>query len=65
MFVPNFKILGQVVHEKFMTKLNVYAHTQSNILPEKAKTKYPNILRIPGAIKISTSSSYNMLCFFL
>ena len=41
MFVPNFKILGQVVAEKSLTKKKDYTQT------EKAKTIYtPYILRI-------------------
>ena len=38
-FVPNFKILSQVVAEKSLTDKKVYK--QTNIVTEKAKTIYP------------------------
>ena len=43
MFVPNFKILSQVVSEKSLTEKKVYRQTdrQTNIRREKAKTIYP------------------------
>ena len=42
-FVPNFRILTQVVAEKSMTEKKVYRQTdrQTNIITEKAKTIYP------------------------
>ena len=40
MFVPNFKILSQVVSEKYLTEKK-FTDTQTNILTEKAKTIYP------------------------
>ena len=47
MFVPNFKILGQVVAEKSLTKKKVYTHTHT----EKAKTIYPLYTSYTGGIK--------------
>ena len=44
MFVPNFKILGQVVAEKSLTK-KVYTHKNTR---KKEKLYTPYILRIPG-----------------
>ena len=44
MFVQNFKILGQVVAEKYLTK-NDYTHTNTR---KKQKLYTPYILRIPG-----------------
>ena len=41
MFVPNIKILSQVVSEKSLTEKKVKTHTQTNIRTEKAKTIYP------------------------
>ena len=38
-FVPNFKILCQVVPEKSLTEKSLHRHT--NIVTEKAKTIYP------------------------
>ena len=50
MFVPNFKILGQVVAEKSLTEKKVYKHT--NIRTEKAQTIYPLYTWYTGGIKI-------------
>ena len=53
-FVPNFRILTQVVAEKSLTEKKVYRQTdrqtdkQTNIITEKAKTIYPYILRTRG-----------------
>ena len=47
MFVPNFKILGQVVAEKSLTKKKfTHTHTQT----EKAKTIYPLYTSYTGGI---------------
>ena len=46
-FVPNYRILTQVVAEKSLTEKKVYRQTdrqtdrQTNIITEKAKTIYP------------------------
>ena len=42
-FIPNFRILTQVVAEKSLTEKKVYRQTdsQTNIITEKAKTIYP------------------------
>ena len=51
MFVPNFKILGQVVAEKSLTEKKVYTHTHTHTLTHKRKKQKlytPYILRIPG-----------------
>ena len=45
MFLSNFKILGQVVAEKSLTKKKVYTHTDTQ---KKQKLYTPYILRIPG-----------------
>ena len=45
-FIPNFKILGQVVPEKSLTEKKVYKHT------EKAKTIYPLYTLYTGGIII-------------
>ena len=45
MFVPNFKIPGQVVAEKSLTKKKVYTHTHKR---KKQKLYTPYILCIPG-----------------
>ena len=52
MFVPNFKILSQVVSEKSLTEKK-FTDTQTNILTEKAKTIYPLYTSYAGGIKIS------------
>ena len=41
MFVPNFKILGQVVPEKFLTKISIF------IILEREKEKVKNRKRMP------------------
>ena len=48
MFVPNFKILSQVVSEKSLTEKKVYR--QTNIRTEKAKTIYPLYTSYTGGI---------------
>ena len=57
MFVPNFKILGQVVAEKSLTKKKVYTHAQT----EKAKNIYPLYTSYTGGI-ISRINNW-LLCF--
>ena len=49
MFVPNFKILSQVVSEKSLTEKKL-TDTQTNIRTEKAKTIYPLYTSIAGGI---------------
>ena len=49
MFVPNFKILSQVVSEKSLTEKKL-TDTQTNILTEKAKTIYPLYTSYTGGI---------------
>ena len=46
MFVPNFKILGQAVPEKSLTKKKLTDRQTS--LQKKQKLYTPYILRIPG-----------------
>ena len=53
MFVPNFKILSQVVSEKSLTEkkfTDTQTHTQTNICTEKAKTIYPLYTSYAGGI---------------
>ena len=50
MFVPNFKILSQVVSEKYLTEKKL-TDTQTNILTEKAKTIYTLYTSYTGGIK--------------
>ena len=42
-FVPNFRVLSQVVAEKSLTEKKVHRQTnrQANIITEKSKTIYP------------------------
>ena len=40
-FVPNIKIIGAVVPEKFLMEKKKLTHTQTNIVTEKTKTIYP------------------------
>ena len=47
MFVPNFKILGQVVPEKSLTEKKVYKHKHTQ---KKQKLYTPYILRNTGGI---------------
>ena len=51
-FVPNFRILSQLVAEKSLTEKKVYRQTdtQTNIATEKAKTIYPHIYFVPGVL---------------
>ena len=49
MFVPNFKILSQVVPEKSLTEKK-FTDTQTNIRTEKAKTIYPLYTSYTGGI---------------
>ena len=49
MFVPNFKILSQVVSEKSLTEKK-FTDRQTNILTEKAKTIYPLYTSYTGGI---------------
>ena len=51
MFVPNFKILGQVVSEKSLTEKK-FTDRHTNIRTEKAKTIYPLYTSYTGGIKI-------------
>ena len=53
MFVPNFKILGQVVSEKSLTEKKFtdrQTDRQTNIRTEKAKTIYPLYTSYTGGI---------------
>ena len=54
MFVTNFKILGQAVPEKLLTKIKVNRQTdrQRDSLTEKAKTIYPLYTSYTGGIII-------------
>ena len=47
MFVPNFKILNAVVHEKSFTEKSLHTNTQTNIVTEKTKTIYPFLFLMP------------------
>ena len=47
-FVPNFKILGQAVPEKSLTKK--FTHRNTNTFTEKAKTIYPLYTSYTGGI---------------
>ena len=58
MFVPNFKILGQVVAEKSLTKKSLHTNTHT----EKAKTIYPLYTSYTGGIK---SKNYIPPIFFV
>ena len=49
-FVPNFRILSQVVAEKDLTENKVYR--QTNIITKKAKLYTPYILRTGGITKM-------------
>ena len=49
MFVPNFKILGQVVSEKSLTEKK-FTDRHTNIRTEKAKTIYPLYTSYTGGI---------------
>ena len=56
MFVPNFKILSQVVSEKSLTEKKFtdrQTDRQTNIRTEKAKTIYPLYTSYTGGIKIT------------
>ena len=57
MFVPNFKILGQVVAEKSLTEKSLQTDRQAdkhtNSITEKAKTIYPLYTSYTGGIIIS------------
>ena len=58
MFVPNFKILGQVVAEKSLTEkkslqTDRQADKHTNSITEKAKTTYPLYTSYTGGIIIS------------
>ena len=59
MFGPNFKIQGQVVSEKSLTKKKVYSQTDrhTNIRREKAKTIYPLYTSYTGGILVITHIS--------
>ena len=58
MFVPNFKILGQVVSEKsLMEKESLQTDTHTNIRTEKAKTIYPLYTSYTGGILVITHIS--------
>ena len=55
MFVPNFKILSQVVSEKSLTEKKFtdrQTDRQTNIRTEKAKTIYPLYTSYTGGITI-------------
>ena len=56
MFVPNFKILGRVVPEKYLMKKTPkkqkHTHTQTNIYTEKTETIYPLYTSYAGGIII-------------
>ena len=61
MFVPNFKILGQVVAEKSLTEKKFtdrqtdrQTDKHTNIRTEKAKTIYPLYTSYTGGIKMAT-----------
>ena len=60
MFVPNFKILSQVVSEKSLTEKK-FTHTQTNIRTEKAKTIYPLYTLYAGgkimSVRVNTDDS--------
>ena len=53
MFVPNFKILGDVVPVKSLTKKSLHrqthTHTEKHIVMEKMKTIYPLHTSYAGA----------------
>ena len=55
-FVPNFRILSQVVAEKSLTEKK-FTNRPTNMVTEKAETIYPlYILRITGGITRSRSA---------
>ena len=62
MFVPNFKILSQVVSEKSLTEKK-FTDTQANIRTEKAKTIYPLYTSYAGGINMKISNKQQITCF--
>ena len=63
MFVPNLKLLSQVVSEKSLTEKKVYRQTdrQTNKHPYgKGKTIYPYILCILGGINTTPADVKNL-----
>ena len=43
MFVPNFKILGQVVPEKSLTKIQYLLHRRDRKIEKEGKNKYQHL----------------------
>ena len=60
MFVPNFKILGQVVSEKSLTEKK-FTDRHTNIRTEKAKTIYPLYTSYTGGIMKKIQSKMKKL----